>query len=220
MREAAVLALWSVVAHTGRIIKSTGQVLGSRMVAAHLDAEAVRAAAADEAERVRAQAEAERAEARRAGYDAGFGAGRQEGLASVMEILARARADADATRTAAQDSAVALARRMAEKIVGQAVTLAPSFMADMVGRALAETRARAGTLIVRLHPQDLDGVVRERARLAARVANGVEVKLSADPGVDRNGCIVDTPLGRLDARLSTQLDALERALVTRRGGLG
>jgi len=34
----------------------------------------------------------------------------------------------------------------------------------------------------------------------------------ADASVGRNGCVVETPVGRLDARLQTQLDALERAL--------
>lgn len=190
--------------------------MGAAEVAAHADAASIRASASEDAERMRTQVDADRAEARRSGYEAGYTTGRQEGLASVTELIVRARADAESVRFGAQDSAVALARRMAEKIVGQAVTLAPSFVADMVGKALAETRARAGIVVVRLHPQDLEAVARDRSRLATRVANGVEVKLAADPGIERNGCVVDSPLGRLDARLSTQLDALERALAGRR----
>ena len=190
--------------------------MGAAQVQAYADVATIRAAGQEEVERMRTQADADRAEARRAGYESGFAAGRQEGLAGVTELIVRARADAEAVRSGAQNSAVALARRMAEKIVGQAVTLAPSFVADMVAKALAETRARTGTVVVRLHPQDLEAVVRDRSRFAARVANGVDVKLTADPGIERNGCVVDSPLGRLDARLSTQLDALERALAGRR----
>lgn len=201
---------------TGRIVKSVGHVLPGEEVTAHADAAAIRLAAQEDAERLRVKAEEDRAEARRAGYEAGFAAGRQEGLASVSEVLVRARAEAEGLRRAAQDSAVALARRMAEKIVGHAVTLAPSLLADMVGRALTETRARSGAVVVRLHPQDLEVVARERPRLVSRVANQVEVRLTADPGVERNGCIIDSPVGRLDARLATQLDALERALVDRK----
>lgn len=200
----------------GRIIKSQGYVLREDQVVAHADASTIRAAALEDADRMSVQAEQDRAEARRAGYEAGFSAGRQEALASMTELSVRARAEAEAVRVAAQDSAVALARRMAERIVGHAVTLAPTFVADMVAKALSESRARVGTFVVRVHPQDFEAVSRERSRLTARVANGVEVKLTADPGVERNGCVVDSPLGRLDARLSTQLDALERALVGRR----
>lgn len=185
-------------------------------VAAHADAATIRQAAHEDVMRMRTEIEADRAEARRSGYEAGFVVGRQEGLASATEVMVRARADAETVRANAQDSAVALARRMAERIVGQAVTLAPSFVVDMVAKALSEVRARAGTVVVRLHPQDLEAVARDRARLATRVANGVEVKLTVDPGIERNGCVVDSPVGRLDARLSTQLDALERALTGRR----
>jgi len=185
-------------------------------VVAHAEATTILATAMQDAEQLRVQVELDRTEARRSGYEAGFSAGRQEALASMTDLLVRARADAESVRVGAQDSAVALARRMAERIVGQAVNLAPSFVADMVAKALSETRARAGTVVVRLHPQDFEAVARERSRLSARVANGVEVKLTADPGIERNGCVIDSPLGRLDARLSTQLDALERALVGRR----
>jgi len=34
----------------------------------------------------------------------------------------------------------------------------------------------------------------------------------ADPAIGRHGCVVETVVGRLDARLDTQLDALEKAL--------
>jgi flagellar biosynthesis/type III secretory pathway protein FliH len=37
--------------------------------------------------------------------------------------------------------------------------------------------------------------------------------LRADAGVTRGGCIVDSELGRVDARLETQLARLEQALV-------
>jgi flagellar biosynthesis/type III secretory pathway protein FliH len=39
-----------------------------------------------------------------------------------------------------------------------------------------------------------------------------EVRLIVDETVGRYGCVVDTPVGRVDARLETQLDVLERVL--------
>jgi flagellar biosynthesis/type III secretory pathway protein FliH len=38
------------------------------------------------------------------------------------------------------------------------------------------------------------------------------VRVVDDPAIGRHGCVVETAVGRLDARLQTQLDALERAL--------
>jgi flagellar biosynthesis/type III secretory pathway protein FliH len=51
-----------------------------------------------------------------------------------------------------------------------------------------------------------------RPRLEAALAAAADVKIVGDPAVGRHGCVVETPVGRLDARLETQLDALEGAV--------
>jgi flagellar biosynthesis/type III secretory pathway protein FliH len=139
-------------------------------------------------------------------------ADREAGLAEVTELLVSARADAEAVRSQAADSALVLARRMAEKIVGHAVDVDPAVMADIVGQALAASRARAGAVTVRVHPDDLAAVEQSRARWNAGAA---VVRVVADGAVGRYGCVVDTPVGRVNARLDAQLAALERALVRR-----
>jgi flagellar biosynthesis/type III secretory pathway protein FliH len=151
-------------------------------------------------------------DAQRRGYQAGLDAGREAGLATVTELLVAARADAEQVRAQARDAALVLARRMAEKIVGHAVDVAPAVMGDLVAQALVASRARAGAVIVRVHPQDLAAVEASRARWGTAA---VVVRLAADVGVGRYGCVVETPVGRVDARLEAQLEALERALRAR-----
>src|SRR2546430_1531441 len=85
----------------------------------------------------------------------------------------------------AAEAALALAVGMAEKIVTGSIALDPSLTAAVVGEALAESRARAGPITVRLHPDDLAAVERERPALAARVARGIEVRLLTDEAVGR-----------------------------------
>jgi len=143
---------------------------------------------------------------------------RESALAEVTELLVSARAAADAERAAAKDAALVLARKMAEKIVGRAVELDPSIMGEIVGQALAASRVRSGSVVLRVHPDDLAAVEQARSRWLQRLAAAVEVRVVADDSVGRHGCVVETPVGRLDARLQTQLDALERAL--RSTGLG
>jgi flagellar biosynthesis/type III secretory pathway protein FliH len=92
------------------------------------------------------------------------------------------------------------------------VTLAPEVMGEIVAQALAASRARAGAVVVRVHPEDLAAVEKERPRWAARLSAAADVRVAADPAVGRHGCVVETPVGRLDARLGAQLDALERAI--------
>jgi flagellar biosynthesis/type III secretory pathway protein FliH len=68
---------------------------------------------------------------------------------------------------------------------------------------------------VRIHPDDLAAVEERRAALMAR-APIVALELVADETVGRAGCVIETAQGRVDARLATQLAALERALTAGR----
>ena len=143
---------------------------------------------------------------------------REGALAEVTELLVAARAAAEAERAAAKDGALLLARKMAEKIVGRAVELDLSVMGEIAGQALAASRARGGSVVLRVHPDDLAAVEQTRPNWSQRLASAADVRVVADDSVGRHGCVVETPVGRLDARLQTQLDALERAL--RGAGLG
>jgi flagellar biosynthesis/type III secretory pathway protein FliH len=143
---------------------------------------------------------------------------RDGAFAEVTLLLVSARASAAAERAAAKDAALVLARKMAEKIVGRAVELDPSVMGEIAGQALAASRARSGSVVLRVHPDDLAAVEQTRPHWSQRIAAAADVRLVADDSIGRNGCVVETAVGRLDARLQTQLDVLERAL--RGAGVG
>jgi flagellar biosynthesis/type III secretory pathway protein FliH len=126
-------------------------------------------------------------------------------------------------RAAVEPSALRLAGRlatkMAEKIVGRAIDLAPGLMAELAEQALVASRARAGVIRLRIHPDDRALLAGDeaRGRLLARLEAGAELELRDDPAVGRHGCVVETATLRLDARLDTQLAALERALAAEGG---
>jgi flagellar biosynthesis/type III secretory pathway protein FliH len=137
---------------------------------------------------------------------------REAALAEVTALLVSARAAAETERAATKDAALILARKMAEKIVGRAVELDPTIMGEIAGQALAASRSRGGSVVLRVHPEDLAAVEQTRPQWAQRIAAAADVRVVSDDSVDRFGCVVVTPVGRLDARLQIQLDALERAL--------
>ena len=192
----------------GRLVKSLGRVVPAAVLTAEAEAAQVRAQAERDAAALRAEAQAARVQAERAGFEAG----KQEGMAQVSTLLLAARARAHQDLAGAKDAAIVLARRMAERIVGRAVELSPELLGEIVAEALAASRARTGKVVLRVHPEDLATIEHERPRWLARVAAGVDVRVVADPAIGRHGCVVETAVGRLDARLDTQLDALERAL--------
>ncbi len=184
----------------GRIIKASPAALEP----ARLEAPAIAAAGAEAA--------AGADQARREGFAAGHAEGAARAAVEAAVILGEARAEAARALAAATPTAIALAAKMAEKIVGRAVALDEGVLAEIAGEALATCRPDVAALRIRVHSQQLAALEQRRDRLAAR-APGAALDLVADDGVGLHGCVIDTPRGRVDARLETQLAALERALV-------
>ena len=192
----------------GRIVGGTGRVMPAAVMDARADAAALRAAARADAEAIRAGAAAERDAAVAAGRDQG----RAEGGAEIAALLADARLEAQRRREAGTPTAIALAVKMAEQIVGRAVTLAPALMAEIAGAALEACRPRGDWVRVRVHPDDAAAVEARKQALAARAPTAAALDVVADDAIGRFGCVIETAVGRVDARLETQLAALERAL--------
>ena len=168
----------------------------SKVFDARIAAERIVAQAQAEADRIRTQAQAE---------------GREKGMAAVTELLVGARAAASRARATAAPELRVLAVRIAEKILGRSLQLSPDEVVDIASQALAAA-GTARQVVVRCHPDDLAALERGRPRLLERAARAQALSLRADPHVARGGCIVETELATIDARLSTQLDAIERAL--------
>ena len=160
--------------------------------------------------RAHREAEAARAEAVREGRDEG----RARVAAELAGLLAAGRAEAEAALARLEPQALAIAAKMAEKIIGRAVELAPSVMAEIAAEAVAACRPRGGVVRLRVHPDDLVAVERERDALAERLGGEGALELVVDESVGRHGCVVDTSVGRVDARLATQLAALRGALAS------
>jgi flagellar biosynthesis/type III secretory pathway protein FliH len=181
----------------GRIVKGHGHVVPAVVMDARAQAAAILAAARAGAEGVRAAA-----------YDEG----RATAAAELTSLLAAARTEAAALVAAATPAALAIAAKMAEKIVGRAVTMEPAIMAEIAAEAVAACRPRGGVVQLRVHPDDLPEIVSRHAALSLRLGADAVLELVADESVGRHGCVVDTPVGRVDARLATQLAALSRVL--------
>ncbi|MSP61899.1 MAG: hypothetical protein EXR72_16515 [Myxococcales bacterium] len=163
---------------------------------AHSEAERVVKQAQAEAERIRTQAATE---------------GRERGMAAVTELLVGARAAASRARATSAAELRVLAVRIAEKILGRELALRPEAVIDVVAEALSSAGA-SQQVTIRCHPDDLAALERGRPRLLERCARAHAVHFRTDAQIGRGGCLVETELATIDARLTTQLDAVERAL--------
>lgn len=203
----------------GRLLKGRGYVMPREVLSARQQAEKVLAQADADADMRRQAALVAAEEERQRGFQRGLDEGRQTAMAEMAELMVRVREDAANVRAESKESAIPLAKKMAERIVGRALELHPSLIADIANQALAAAKPRAGEVTVRVSPQDLPVLERERPRLVARLSTGVDLRLVPDEKVGVGGCIIEIPSGvRLDARLGTQLDAIEKALGKRAPG--
>ena len=157
------------------------------------------AAATAEAEAIRARAHAQ---------------GREEGLRTVeVELLRlhRLRGELLASvqvRRAAAD----LAAAMAERILGEALAVEPGRWVALCARAVASLR-QTRVAVLRVHPSRA-GLLRSRvADLRGATRRPLDVTVREDRGVPPDGCLVDSDLGTVDARLETQVSLLREALL-------
>ncbi len=185
----------------GHVVKGHGHVVPAVVMAARAQAAEILAAAVAERERARAE-----------GFALGRDEGRADAAAALVGLLAAARAEAETALARVEPAVSAIAARMAEKIVGRAIVLDPTIMAAIAAEAVAACRTRGGVAQLRVHPDDLASVVASRASLADALGGEDALEIVADESVGRYGCVVDTAVGRVDARLATQLEALCRVL--------
>ena len=177
----------------------------------HARAKLLVTAAEREADRIRA-------EARHAGLEEGFAAGRAaalEELAPAAQALgvavseARAR-EVDAAERIERD-AVGLAMQIAEKVVAGALDAEPERVLDVIRGALRSIVERE-QVVVQVHPDDLDLVRASAVELAGSLGGIEHLEVQGERRVERGGALLRTNVGEVDARIQTKLDRARAAV--------
>ncbi|CAN5695423.1 N/A [soil metagenome] len=133
----------------------------------------------------------------------------EQNLLAVREIRERV------WRETEQDL-LRLAVRLTEKILGRELKSDKKAVADIVANALQNARQQE-KLTVRVNPSDLPIVEKEIENLT-RTGRVRFIDFIADPRVSEGGCLIESEVGTIDARLETQLRVLERALLSQSEG--
>ncbi|MGM9998754.1 MAG: FliH/SctL family protein [Candidatus Bruticola sp.] len=99
---------------------------------------------------------------------------------------------------------------IAEKIIGLEVSTNNDVIMGVVKEALGDMKDREEVRI-RVNPDDYHIVNNDRSSLMRMVEGLKDFDLSIDSKVTRGGCVIETNLGNIDARLETQLGAITTA---------
>jgi flagellar assembly protein FliH len=112
---------------------------------------------------------------------------------------------------------VTLAMSIAAKIIGREVNDARTVQ-HMIAQTLTQVPMKRG-LKIRLNPADAAMMQEMREKHAPSVVIVPDdAEFVADAAISKGGCVIDSMLGRVDARIETQLELLDRALTDRTDG--
>ncbi len=156
------------------------------------------------------EAEAIREEARAAGREEGR-AEASTRIEEAMETLNRAVKERKKIIKDSEQELLRLAIKVAEQIIRSEVSMHRDVCLNIVAEAIARVSDRE-QIIVRVNREDAEYLKRYKDRLAGMLDGVKSFSILEDAGVEPGGCIIETNLGFIDAKISTKLKAIESAL--------
>ncbi|MDC0714705.1 FliH/SctL family protein [Stigmatella sp. ncwal1] len=138
--------------------------------------------------------------------------GRQEGMAQATELLLRAKMQAGEMLAGQEKDVIALACRIAEKIIGRDIERQPELLVDMCAAAIEQLR-NARAMVLRVHPKTAQVLRSRKPELMELIGRAVDLAIREDQDVAPVGCIVQTEFGTVDAQLPTQFEMLQNVLL-------
>ena len=201
-------------APTARSTPSQGRssIIGRETVEAKSEAsdilEDARAQAQSLIDAASTEAEALREKAKNEGRQEGI----DQGATEVAQIIKRMTEHQQEQEAQVLPQLLKLVRKMAEKVIGSELEQRPEALVGMIKRTLHDKARQRRSLLLRVNPADLEVVRNERHRLMDALVRASDLAIREDDDISPGGVVIETEAGTIDARLETQLDALERAM--------
>jgi flagellar assembly protein FliH len=158
------------------------------------------------------------------GHEEGLRQGREEALqqwqAQLQQLVTAWQAALEAIESgrgeilaSAREDALRLALAMGGKIARRQVKADPKVVQEHVAEALSMISEQARVAVC-INPADRKLVESVLGGICTRLGESVHVELRDDPEVERGGCVVATPRGRIDATVEKQIERIADALVS------
>lgn len=166
----------------------------------------------------RREAEQKTQEAYGEGMHRGLEAGEaqfQESVAEAAEMLERAAAAMQEAHEAflksLEPQVVALATAIAERILRREARLDPELVHTSARKALEHLTDRE-RLTIHVNPEDLEALRAQKVALLENFDGVREINIQPDPSISPGGCVVESELMQVDARLESQFEEILRVL--------
>jgi type III secretion protein L len=140
-----------------------------------------------------------------AAWQRGYASGHAHALERLQDVLAAL----DERRKAIEPDLIELVIDAVGRIVRG---LPPDILLPgLIATALEEAQCERGRLILRVHPANGESATHWLTR-QAKLPEQIRVTVEIDASIAEDGCLLETPVGVIDAGLTTQLDALSSYL--------
>ena len=189
-------------------VVSASTILRKDVYEAGLNARQILEAAAKEAQALLDDAERRHSVIVDGARQEGF----RQGIADWDDALEAARQALLALEVKYEPEIIRLAVKIAGKIIGEELRLRPETIVSIARECLRSVR-HEHSLTLRVNPTATDEVQRNLDSLAEVTVSGRRIQVMADASVASGGCIIDSVVGIIDARLETQLKCLEEILL-------
>lgn len=157
-------------------------------------------------------------EAYKKGYEAGREEGYKEGQAEVMRLIDRLGTIVSTAVDIREDIIGSSEKLMTEmilmiarKVIKDEIVERREVVINNIKDALKRVKDR-DRVDIRVNFADLDMTTAHKDELIKMMESLKKVNIYEDSRVERGGCIIETDVGAVDARISTQLDTIEEAI--------
>jgi len=133
-----------------------------------------------------------------------------EKVKEALETLNQAAIERKKIIKDAENEILRLALKVAEQIIKSEVSLHRDVSLNIVSDAINRVSDRE-QVIIRVNRDDVENIKKYKDRISSIVDGIKSLSIVEDEGVEPGGCVVETNLGYVDARISTKIAAIEEA---------
>ncbi len=135
-----------------------------------------------------------------------------EHIAAFDQLLKNFYSEVESLGSKIESFVLSLAIKIAEKIVKKEIEKNDNFILNQVKEAVKRV-VGVEKIKLKINPEDEKLIRGLKPELLQMLDSASEIIIETDPGIERGGCVVESELGNVDSRISTQFSLIENLLL-------
>lgn len=111
-----------------------------------------------------------------------------------------------------KEEIIELGIKVAKKIIEESIKLNPQLIQNIYREVLSQVK-HATTIILKVNPKDIESIELNAPQFLSLIEKSYNVVFQRDESIERGGCILESSLGSIDARISIRLEKLKKLLL-------